>query len=175
MVRFGRGYSVPRQNFLFNPVSDNISTTVIFASGLYATTDVGEMTIFTSEEDAVAIIGVGAEAAAGEAGVGIIGGAISIGAPVTGVEAFGVSDGITTNATTFSPWKNPGGKYPRRNWKKPKPFKDSFYEQGVEFIPMLANVKQYGSWWNVSTVTADSILIRHKTTISSDYSIEGRP
>ena len=175
MVRFGRGYAIPRQNFLLTPVSDEISTTVVFSTGLYATTAVGDMTIFTSEELAVGIIGVGAEAAAGEAGIGIIEGAVSIGSPIDGVEAFGVSDGISTNASSFSPWKNPGGHYPRRKWKKHKHFKDSFYEQGVEFIPMLANLKQYGSWWNVSTVTSDSILLRHKTTISSDYSIEGRP
>ena len=175
MVRFGRGFPLPRQNHLINPVSDVISTTVIYESGLYATTAVGELNVYTSEEEVVAIIGVGAEAAAGEAGVGVIEGAISESALLTGVAGIGVVGIVSTNAADYSPWKHPKGKYPRGRYKKPKPFRDSHYPPGVEFIPMIANSHQYGAWWNVSTITADRINLFHKTTISSDYSIEGRP
>lgn len=175
MVRFGRGFPVPRQNQLFNPVSDVINTTIILANGVYATTAVGELIVYTSEEEVVAIIGVGAEAAAGEAGVGVIEGAISESALLTGVAGQGIVGIISTNAPDYSPWKHPRGKYPRGRFKKPKPFSDTNYPLGVEFIPMLANSHQYGAWWNVSTITADRINLFHKTTISSDYSIEGRP
>jgi len=175
MVRFGRGFPLPRQNHLINPVSDVISTTVIYESGLYATTAVGELNVYTSEEEVVAIIGVGAEAAAGEAGVGVIEGAISESALLTGVAGIGGVGIVSTNAADYSPWKHPKGKYPRGRYKKPKPFRDTNYPPGVEFIPMIANSHQYGAWWNVSTITADRINLFHKTTISSDYSIEGRP
>ena len=175
MVRYGRGFPLPRQTFMVNPVSDEISTTVIYTSGLNTGSAVGATSIYISEEESTAIIGVGADTAVGSADVGIIIGGINESVAITGVSASGDLGTISTNSPDYSPWKHPKGKVPRKKWKKHKHFPDYYYQQGVEFIPMIASENQYGPHWNVSTVTADRILIRKKATISSDYSIEGRP
>jgi len=175
MVRFGRGYPVPRQNAILPAVSDEINTTIALASGLRSNASVGNLVVLTSEELVVAIIGVGAESAAGSTDVGIIEGATSVNALITGVEGIVSVSNLTAIGDEQGPWKKEKHRIPRRRPKKQQPFKDSYYEQGVEFLNLISNNPQYGPWWRVSTVTDDRIVLRHKTTVSSDYSIEGRP
>jgi len=155
-------------------VADVVNENIIITSGFRIQTAVEDPVVYTSEGNVVVIIGVGVSTALGEAGVGTVDGGIENVVPISGVEA-SADVGEITSPNIGGGWRNPAGKYPRGRWRKPKDEEDAYYEQGVEFLPLISEEDTYGPWWRVSTVTNDSVILRSIEAISSDYSIEGRP
>lgn len=188
MVRFGRGFPVPRQNFQVNPVSEVVIVTVILApqsdptAGIhYLSVSQGDLTILTSEEVVVDILGQGVGLSSGDLGAGAIDGGVSESADITGFGLGATSLGsitLTGDVYDQGEWVNPGGNVPRRKWKKKKPFKDFYYTQGVEFVSAIVNEQDYGPWFYIvdeGSTDFEPLTLRSEQSISSDYSIEGRP
>ena len=185
MVRFGRGFPAPRQNFLVNPVS-SVKEVVVYLSpaddpsaGIhYMNLVQGDLTILTSEEVVVDILGQGVGLSAGDVGTGAVDGAGSTSADITGLLLGDLDLGditLTGDVYDYGAWRNPAGKIPRRKWKKSKPFKDFYYEPGVEFIVAVVDTGDYGAWFYIVDEDSEPTLLRSEADISSDYSIEGRP
>jgi hypothetical protein len=175
MARFGRAFPIPRQYYDRSYQADKTSHTITLQSGFRVDAELGELTVVLTSESITGIIGVESSAGAGAGSVGIIEGAISVSVPVTGVAATGAVSTLAPLGDADDLWKNPAGRYPRRWWRKPEKFHDTYYPVGVEFTPLISNLQSYGEWWAVSTVTSDRVILRTEQTISSDYSIEGRP
>ena len=183
MVRYGRGFPLPRQTFMVNPVSETKIVQVILApasdpsSGIhFYSLQAGDLTILTSEEIVVDILGQGTGLDTGNLGTGSIDGGTEISTDISGQAVAQVYAGdidVTGDAYEFGGWRNPAGKIPRRKWKKNKPFRDKYLEEGVEFSQTIVNEKDYGPWFYI--VDESPTLLRSEEEISSDYSIEGRP
>jgi hypothetical protein len=185
MVRFGRGFPVPRQTFMVNPVS-SIKEVVVYLSPIsdpsagihYMNLVAGDLDFFTSEEVVVEILGLGIGLTAGDVGTGAVDGAGSISADIGGFGLGQVGQGaitLTGDVWDFGAWRNPSGRIPRRRWKKSKPFRDFYYEPGVEFIVAIVDTQDYGAWFYIVDEDSSPTILRSEADISSDYSIEGRP
>jgi hypothetical protein len=186
MVRFGRGFPVPRQNFLVNPVASDTEVVVQLSpasnpesGGIhYLATALGTVTILTSEELVVDILGQGTGLGTGALETGIVAGGTVISTNLTGQRIASLSQGniTVTGDASDSPWVNPGGNVPRRRWKKKNPFKDYYYDVGVEFVTPLTDLDDYGpAFYIVAESDGQPEILRSEQDISSDYSIEGRP
>jgi hypothetical protein len=116
--------------------------------------------------------------ATGDLGTGAVDGAGSTSADITGFHIGQLTIGevtLTGDVGDYGGWRNPAGRYPRRKWKKNKPFKDYYHETGVEFLNAVVAEDDYGAWFYLVDEDNAPVPIRSEQDISSDYSIEGRP